>query len=139
MGGMQGMMQEMQGMMGEMMGVHAYNPAALLERKADLGLTGDQERKLEALASEVKTAKDHAKLEHATRHARIVEQFKLAKPDPSKVKVDGQEAMQDMAAAHGVSLSAAARAKALLTDAQRTKVDGWVAEHMKKDGGHSAH
>jgi len=53
----------------------------------------------------------------------------LAKPDPAKVKADGQEAMNDMAAYHGVELSAAARAKGLLTDAQRAKVEASLSEH----------
>ena len=128
---MQGMMQEMQGMMHEMMGAHAYAPDALLDRKADLGLTGDQVRKLEGLTADVKTAKAHAKAEHDIRHARIIEQFTLAKPDPAKVKAYGQEAMQEMAAAHGIELSAFAEAKGLLTDAQRSKVDGRAAEHGK--------
>ena len=125
------MMAEMQGMMHEMMGVHAYGAEMLLDRKAELALTNDQVGKLEALAAEVKTAKAHAKQEHDLRHARIIEQFKLAKPDPLAVKAAGQEAMQDMAAAHGVELSAVAGAKGLLTDAQRTKVDLWVTEHEK--------
>jgi hypothetical protein len=138
---MKGMMDEMQGMMHDMMGVHAYAPDMLLDRKAELALKADQVGKLQDLAAEVKTAKEHAKAEHDVRHARIIEQFKLAKPDPSKVKADGQEAMTDMAAAHGIELSAFARAKGLLTDDQRAKVDSWIAEHgkMMKGPGDSAH
>jgi hypothetical protein len=126
---MQAMMQEMHGMMQDMMGIHAYNPARLLEKKADLSLTKEQINKLEALSTEVKTAKDHARQEHDVRHARVIAEFKLAKPDPAKVKADGQEAMNDMAAAHGTELSAAARAKGLLNDAQRAKVEASVSEH----------
>jgi hypothetical protein len=128
---MQGMMQEMQAMMHDMMGIHAYGPDMLLDRKTELKLTTDQVKKLEDLSAEVKSAKDHAKTEHDVRHARVIEQFKQAKPDPAKVKADGQEAMNDMAAAHGVELSAAARAKGLLSDAQRTQVDAWMADHAK--------
>src|SRR6187397_682292 len=97
---MKAMMEEMQGMMHQMMGVHAYGPEMLLDRKAELALTKDQVDKLQGLAAEVKTAKEHAKAEHDVRHARIIAEFKLAKPDPTKVKADGQEAMTDMAAAH---------------------------------------
>ena len=129
---MQGMMQEMQGMMHDMMAVHAYAPAELLDRTNDLALTADQVKKLEALATEVKTAKAHARSEHDIRHARIVAEFKLPRPDAAKVKADAQEAMQDMGAAHGIELSAMARAKGLLTDAQRDKVAAWVTEHESK-------
>jgi hypothetical protein len=138
--GMMGMMmpeqmhQQMDGMMGgmsAMMGIHAYDPASLLDSKSDLALSKDQIAKLDGLAAEVKIAMDHARTEMGTRHARISEQFKQANPDPAKVKADGQEAMQDMAAACGVELSAAARAKAVLTDAQRAKVDSWITGHEK--------
>jgi hypothetical protein len=129
---MQGMMQEMQGMMHDMMAIHAYAPDELLDRRADLSLTADQVKALEGLATEVKTAKAHAKSEHDVRHARIVAEFKVPRPDPAKVKADAQEAMQDMGAAHGIELSAMARAKGLLTDAQRDKVTAWVAGHDSK-------
>src|SRR5215470_1295406 len=86
---MQAMMQEMHGMMQDMMGIHAYNPTTLLGKKTDLSLTKEQVTKLEGLAAEVKTAKDHAKQEHDVRHARVIAEFKLAKPDPAKVKADG--------------------------------------------------
>ena len=122
----QAWMQEMYGTMHSMWGVYAYGPYALLQKKADLALTADQVSNLEKLAAEVKTATQHAKAEHDTRRARIAEEFKLARPDPAKVKADGQEAVQDMAALHGVMLSAAARAKGLLTDAQRAKVDASI-------------
>jgi hypothetical protein len=122
-------MPEMQGMMQEMTVVYAYNPSALLEKKTELSLTAGQVKSLENLASEVTIAWDHAKKEHDIRHARVIAEFKLAKPDPAKVKADGQEAMQDMAASVGVQLSVAARAKGLLTDAQRTKVDATMMDH----------
>jgi hypothetical protein len=138
--GMMGMMmpermhQQMDSMMqgmSAMMGIHAYDPASLLDSRSDLALTKDQIAKLDGLTAEVKIAMDHARTEMGTRHARITEQFKLANPDPAKVKADGQEAMQDMAAACGVELSAAARAKAVLTETQRAKVDSWITGHEK--------
>src|SRR5262245_52326275 len=82
---MQGMMQERQGMMHDMMSIHVYAPAALLERRETLGLSRDQVTVLETLAAEVKTAKTQARTAHDTRHARIVEEFKLARPDPARV------------------------------------------------------
>lgn len=132
---MQGMMEGMKQEMQDMMAVHAYLPAMLLEQKAELELTRDQVSKLEKLAAEVETAKTHAKTEHDARHAKIMAQFKLARPDPATVKTDAQEAMMDMAAAHGIELSAAAQAKGLLTDAQRAKLDAQAAMHGEmKDG-----
>ena len=110
---------------------YAYDPATLLDTKADLSLTEAQISKLEALAGEVRMAKQHAQAEHDLRLARILEEFKLAVPDPAKVKADAQEAMQDMAAAYGIEVAAAARAKGLLTDAQRAKVDSWVGYHER--------
>ena len=128
MGQMGGMMPGMEEHMGAMAGIHAYEPAALL-KVSDLSLTKDQVTKLEALAADVKAGKEKAHVEHNTHHEQLATLFKQANPDPAKVREHARAAMQAMADTHGAELAAFAKAKGVLTNEQRAKVDAGVAAH----------
>jgi hypothetical protein len=119
-------MGEMQGMEAAMMPVKAYAPAALLMRREPLALTADQVTRLQALADEAKQAGEHAKADHDAHHAAVIRQFQQAVTDPAQVTQHAQAAMQAMTAGHVAELSAAAKAKGLLTAEQRARVDGRV-------------
>lgn len=138
MGQMGGMMPGMEEHMGAMAGIHAYDPATLL-KASDLSLTKDQVAKLEALAADVKAGKEKAHAQHNAHHEQLAALFKQASPDPAKVSEHARAAMGAMADVHGAELAAFAKAKAMLTDEQRAKVDAQVAEHGKHQGAGEKH
>ena len=139
MGQMGGMMPGMDQHMGEMALIHAYDPAALLEKASELSLTKEQVTKLEALAADTKAGKEKAHAQHNTHHEQLATVFKQATPDPTRVAEHARAAMQAMADAHGAELAVFAKAKGLLTDEQRAKVDARVTEHGKHQGAGEKH
>ena len=122
---MQHMMQ-MQEMMGPMMRGMAFNPEHLLMRKEALGLTAQQEARLTTLRDAAKTAHDAAAADAKTHMDAMAQAMNAASPDTAAVKQHFQAAHAAMGKAHWTMLAAAAQAKAVLTDGQRGRVDGWV-------------
>ncbi len=134
MGGMGGMMDG--GMMGDMdmaamMRVHAYDPAQLLEKQADLALTASQVSQLRALVLDVATAKEKAKADHDAHHAQVEALFQQDVPDAAQVRAHAQAAMTAMAGGHVAEMEGFAKAKGLLSAKQRGLVDQWASEHQK--------
>ena len=136
---MGGMMPGMEEHMGAMAGIHAYDPAALLSKASDLSFTKDQVSKLQALAADTKAGMEKAHAGHNAHHEQLVALFKQATPDPVKVAEHARAAMQAMADAHGAELAAFAKAKGVLTDGQRAKVDAQASEHAKHEGAAPKH
>jgi len=100
-----------------------YAPAAVLEVKAHLALTADQEAKLTALVEEGKKAETDA---HMPAHAAHMELNKAMATEP----LDLEKAKAMFLAHHNaegnmqwIRVSNAMKAKALLTDAQRTMIE----------------
>ena len=125
-GGMPAMMGQMMEMMGPMMRTMAFTPDHLLTRKDALELTPVQVTRLTALRDAAKTAHDAAMTDMQTHMAGMAQTMKAAAPDTNGLKQHFQEAQAAMGRAHWAMLSAAAAARALLTDAQRGRVEGWA-------------
>jgi Spy/CpxP family protein refolding chaperone len=128
-GHMSGMM--MQGSMMEhvgpaMMKMMLYTPQHLLARRDALGLTPDQVTRLSALRDGTKTAHDAAMNEARSHMAAIEQAANDAKPDTAVLKAHFQAAHDAVGKAHWALLASAAQARAVLTDAQRAKVQVWA-------------
>lgn len=119
-------MMQMQEMMGPMMRGMAFTPVHLLTRKEALGLTAPQVTRLEALRDAAKAAHDAAAADAQTHMQALGQGMAAAKPDTTAAKQHFQAAQAAMAKAQWAMLGAAAQAKAVLTDEQRGRVDGWV-------------
>jgi LTXXQ motif family protein len=109
-----------------MMRMMLYTPQHLLARKDALGLTSDQVGRLTALRDGAKTARDAAMAEAETHVKELEQVANAAKADTAALKIHFQAAHAAMGKAHWAMLASSAQARALLTDAQRTKVQVWA-------------
>lgn len=123
MGRAQGMMEPgMAGMMGMMMPDLAYDPAHLLAMNGELSLTAQQITALTALRDAAKRARDAA-MDKAKGHLdELRTALDAPAPDTTAIRTHFLAAHDAMGQAHLAMLIANARAKALLTDAQRAQV-----------------
>lgn len=119
-------MMQMEQMMAPMMRGMAFAPDHLLMRKDVLGLTAQQVTRLTALRDAAKTAHDAAEADAKAHMDALAQAMEAGAPDTSAVKLHFQGAHAAMGKAHWTMLAAAAQAKALLTDEQRGRVNGWV-------------
>jgi hypothetical protein len=126
-GGMDDMMGMMREMMAPMMGVIAYTPDHLLAAKDSLKLTSDQVSKLTAIQSSAKAAHDAGAAGFKTHIGVVSQAFQAAAPDTAAMRPHFEEAHAAMGKAHWAMIVAAAQSRAVLTDAQRQKVDAWVS------------
>ena len=120
----------------EMMAPDADRPSApahLLERKDVLALTTQQVTRLTALRDAAKAAHDAAEADVKTHHDALARTMAAPAPDTAAVRQHFQAAHAAMGNAHWAMLRAAAQAKAVLTEAQRGRVDGW-ADAMQMRG-----
>jgi len=124
--GMMPQMMQMQEMMGPMMRGMAFAPNHLLMRKDALGLSAQQVARLTAIRDAAKTAHDAAHADAKTHMDALAQAMQAAAPDTGAVKLHFQAAHAAMGKAHWLMLAAAAQAKAVLTDEQRGRVNGWV-------------
>lgn len=125
-GDMDDMMPMMRAMMAPMMRVMAYTPDHLLARKDSLKLTADQVTKLTTIRDAAKAAHDAGAGDMKTHMDALAQAFQTASPDTSALRVHFDEAHAAMGKAHWAMLSAAAQSRAVLTDAQRQRIDAWV-------------
>lgn len=125
------MNDRMHEMMGPMMRAMAFTPDHLLSRKDTLGLTPQQVTRLTAIRDAAKSAHDAAAAD-AKAHMAGVGQA-AGGTDTMALKMHFDAAHAAMGKAHWAMLAAAARARAVLTDAQRTKVEAWASagEHRQ--------
>lgn len=121
-----GHMQQMMGMMEPMMRGMAFTPEHLLARKDALELTAQQVTRLTALRDAAKTAHDAAHAEMQTHMEALQTAMKAASPDTNQLKQHFQAMHTAMGRAHWSMLTAAAQARAVLTDVQRGRVEGWA-------------
>jgi len=129
MGAGHGMMMDdpmMERMGPSLMRMMLYTPQHLLARKDALGLTPDQVGRLTALRDGAKTARDAAMAEAETHLKELEQVANAAKPDSAALKTHFQAAHNAMGKAHWTMLAASAQARAVLTDAQRAKVQVWA-------------
>jgi Spy/CpxP family protein refolding chaperone len=97
-----------------------------------LKLTSDQVTKLTAIRDAAKPAHDAAVADFKTHAGAVSSGFQRASPDTSAIRPHFEEAHAAMGKAHWAALSAAAQAKAVLTDDQRKKVDAAVTRMMQR-------
>ena len=119
-------MPMMREMMGPMMRTMAFAPDHLLGRKDALALTPQQVARLTALRDAAKTAHDAAQADVKTHHDALAQAMAAPTPDTVAVRQHFRAAHAAMGNAHWAMLRAAAQAKAVLTDAQRGRVEGWM-------------
>ena len=119
-------MMQMEQMMAPMMRGMAFAPDHLLMRKDALGLTAQQVTRLTALRDAAKTAHDAAQADAKTHMDALAQAMQASAPDTGALRLHFQGAHAAMGKAHFTMLTAAAQAKALLTDEQRGRVNGWV-------------
>ena len=129
-GTMHAMMQEM---MAPMMRGMAFAPDHLLARKDALGLSAQQMARLTAIRDASKAAHDAAHADAKTHIDALAVAMQAAVPDTSVLKLHFQAAHGAMGKAHWTMLTVAAQAKAVLTDEQRGRVNGWV-DQMRHSG-----
>jgi hypothetical protein len=130
--GMGDMMPMMHEMMAPMMRAMAYSPAHLLARKDSLKLTADQVTKLTALQNTAKAGHDAAVAAIQAHLGPVSQAFLAGAPDTNALRPHFDAAHAAMGKAHWAMLSAAAQARAVLTDAQRQKVDAWVTAMQQR-------
>jgi len=125
--GMNDMMPMMQEMMMPMMRAMAYSPQHLLARKDSLKLTADQVTRLTTLQNASKAEQNAAMAAIKPHLSGVSQAFQASAPDTNALRTHFEAAHAVMGKEHWAMLSAAAQARALLTDAQRQRVDAWVA------------
>ena len=103
-----------------------YTPQHLLARKDALGLTPDQVGRLTALRDGAKATRDAAMAEAETHLKELEQVANVAKADTAALKTHFQAAHNAMGKAHWTMLASSAQARAVLTDAQRAKVQIWA-------------
>jgi len=123
-------MMQMEQMMAPMMRAMAFTPDHLLARKDSLNLTAQQITRLTALQDAAKPAHDQAAADAKTHMDALAQALNAASPDTAAVKAHFQEAHAAMGKAHWAMLAAAAQARGVLTDEQRTRVDRWASRTM---------
>lgn len=121
--------------MGVMMGMMAFTPGHLLGHQETLDLTPQQVTRLTALRDEAKTAHDAAMTEARKHHEQLAQVMKAKAPDVAAARTHFEAAHAALGKAQWAEISAAAQARALLTDVQRARVDGWVDAMRMGHGG----
>ena len=126
------MMGHMSPMMGPMMRGMGYNPEHLLMKKDQLQLTAQQITRLTALRDASKTTHDAAQADAKTHMDALHQVLQANALDTTALRQHFQAAHSAMGNAHFAMLRATAQAKAVLNDAQRGRVEGWMdaMEHM---------
>jgi phosphoketolase len=124
MSGMEGlMMREMGPAMTKMM---LYTPQHLLARKDALALSADQVARLMTLRNGTDAARDAAMAEAAAHMKDMDQVANAAQPDTAALKTQFQAAHAAMGKAHWATIAAAAQARVVLSDGQRSKVQVWA-------------
>ena len=126
MGRMMGDPMGMQEMMEPIAHLMLYTPPHLLARKDALGLTADQVTRLTALRDATSAAQVAAMTEAKTHLEELQGAADAGSPDSGAVKTHFLAAHAAMGRARWLSVKSALEARALLTDAQRTKLKAWA-------------
>jgi Spy/CpxP family protein refolding chaperone len=127
MGGMDMMdhMREMGGMSGPLLRGMLLTPANLLMHKEVLGLTEEQVAKLTALRDAAKTSHDAAASDARTHGHELATLMGTTAPDTAQLKTHFEAMQAATTRAEWAMIVAAAQARAVLTETQRARVDGW--------------
>lgn len=129
MGGMHMGPMQMGGMqMGDMPMHRAmmFAPAHLLERRDKLALSAQQVTRLEVLRDAARAAHDRSATAAKLAGDSLNRALAAAAPDTALARRLFRAHHDAMGEAHWVMMRTAAQAKAVLTDAQRGRVEGWA-------------
>ena len=116
-----------------MRGPMVFAPQHLLEHRSTLELSAQQVTRLESLRDAVKPAHDKAASAARTAGDSLQVVLGAANPDTALARRLFRAHHDAMGEAHWLMLKTAVQAKAVLTDAQRGRVQGWGDE---MHGGH---
>ena len=103
-----------------------YAPQHLVARKDALALTADQVARLTTLRDGAKTGHEAAMSEAKTHMDAIERVANAPKPDTVALRTHFEAAHTAMGKAHWATLASAAQARAVLTEAQRAKMQMWA-------------
>lgn len=103
-----------------------FAPQHLLERRGLLELSDEQAQRLGALTQPVREAHEKAQATVQERREHLIEAWQADQPDPGLIRSHAQAIMQAHQAAQLAAIEAAARAKAVLSDEQRGRLQGWA-------------
>jgi hypothetical protein len=117
---------QMGDMMGPMTVAMAFAPDHLLQRKDALGLSAQQVTRLTTLRDGAKAGHQAAAADAKQRMEALRQAMQSATSDTAALRRAFQAAHDAMGAAHWTMLRTAAQAKAVLTDEQRGRVNGWA-------------
>ncbi len=120
------MMREMRGHMAEMTRTHALQPARLLQRREALGLTEQQVTRLTELAERASAEREAAQEQHRTARRQLAEAMNATAPDQRAIETQFRAAHEAMGRVQWAHMKAALDARAVLTEVQRARVDGWT-------------
>jgi hypothetical protein len=140
--GMMGMMGHMGQMMNPMMTrIMVFSPSHLLMHRDVLNLTDQQAARLTVLRDAAKSVEDAAKSDMEMHGRELATVFTSPSPDTTQLRAHFQVMQAAMAKAHWVALSTAAQARAVLTETQRARADGFAdaLEHMGPMMEHGMH
>jgi len=116
----------MEQMMAPMTRAMAFAPDQLLNRKDALGLSAQQVARLIAIRDAAKASHDAAHADAKVQMEALVAAMQAAPADTAALTVRFRDMHDACGKAHLAMLMAAAQSKALLTDEQRSRVNGWV-------------
>ena len=114
------------GMMAGM--AQAFAPATLLEQRERLDLTEEQVARLTEIQREAHDERDRALATHDSHRSKLREALTAWPLDPNTVRTHFDAAHAAMGLAHWLTIDAAIRATAVLTDLQRDRVRGGIGQ-----------
>ena len=95
-------------------------------KKEQLGLTDQQVSRITAIRDAAKTTHDAAQADVKTHMQALQQTMQASAPDTTALRQHFQAMHTAMGNGHFAMLKSAAQAKAVLTDAQRGRVEGWA-------------
>lgn len=120
------MAQAMGPMMGDVAKLRAFGPKHLLDHSAALGLSSSQVDRLSQIDSDATKAIDQARANHQNHLKELHDALSAAAPDPKTVKAHFDAAHEAAGTMQWAEINAALNARAVLTDVQRARVEGWT-------------
>lgn len=123
-------MKMMAGMMGGMMPAGKYSPERLLAKNGELKLTARQISDLTALRDATHSTDSSLMASAKMHHAELKEVMDAGGTDTAAIKKHFLAAHDAMGQAMLARILAGAKARAILTDAQRKQVEAWPTPGM---------
>lgn len=107
-------------------GLGRLGPAALVRFRQQLELTDEQVSRLEALEQPLREAHEQARQTIQEHQRQLREAWQADEPDGAAIRSHMQAIMQAEQQAQLAAVDAALGARAVLTDEQRGRLQGWI-------------